>query len=287
MRSSYPVLPTPKIPPAVPPSIRLIRSMTSSLRRIMIDLGLTRDRYALPTTSTPNHNPNEAFMNPFRPLQPPSKLPPPHIPSLLSTVITKLLYHLQLPKIILLTYFLTFLSSYLISTSYLNLYDHTNHINLSCTVSTCRYTTYTFDSYSYSVFPVWSEDVYTFSRSDFDRVASVRVKKGEIVSVQGLKRRQLRKLGYSYAVSVGEGEQRILSVGNLGKRASREKVAQLNQRFRMNGPFKNEEGKAFCVASLMKIGMGIFMVAFVSMVGEWSVASFRERYGDDGEGKNA
>ena len=41
----------------------------------------------------------------------------------------------------------------------------------------------------------------TFDRDNFERCNSVRIRSGTIVSVAGLKRRQLRKLGYSYSIT--------------------------------------------------------------------------------------
>lgn len=152
------------------------------------------------------------------------------------------------------------------------------------------YTTYEHVGYDYIFYPIWEERKVELERDSFDRVLNVRVRSGEIASVQGLKRRQLRKLGYSYAIVFnnkhGENENLLLSHANVGKRSARERVANLNQRMRMKGDLRNEEGRAWCVKGLLKICAGVLMMAVVSLVGEWSLEGWRYRYGD-AEGKKA
>lgn len=105
-----------------------------------------------------------------------------------------------------------------------------------------------------ALFALENPDVVEFTRSSFDRCAAVRVsKEGKVTKTTNMKRRQMRKLGYSYTVlytpEVGSElrkeldakseerggkiqEELVISRGNLGKRTSRERVSVLNQKMR-------------------------------------------------------
>ena len=144
----------------------------------------------------------------------------------------------------------------------------------------------------------------TFSRGDFDRCAAVRIDKaGTVTKTANLKRRQMRKLGYSYTVlysrrlegkeggegeegEEGEGGGRVGRVGeevvvsrqNIGKRAARERVSILNQKLRSKSrSVRMEEGKMFHVPSLVRICLGFMVFALIALVGEFDSEEYREK----------
>lgn len=79
----------------------------------------------------------------------------------------------------------------------LNIRDYSNHSMLSCGATACTFTEYGTADANNPTLP----QIFEFNRVDYERTNAVRTKNGEITPVGGLKRRQLRKLGYSYSVS--------------------------------------------------------------------------------------
>jgi hypothetical protein len=123
-----------------------------------------------------------------------------------------------------------------------------------CSPETCTLSSYKSAENGGALFALENPDVVEFTRSSFDRCAAVRVsKEGKVTKTTNMKRRQMRKLGYSYTVlytpEVGSElrkeldakseerggkiqEELVISRGNLGKRTSRERVSVLNQKMR-------------------------------------------------------
>lgn len=129
--------------------------------------------------------------------------------------------------------------------------------------------------------------VVTFDRSEFLRSQQVRVSGGTIVKVSGMKRRQSRRLGYSYSALInrqGGQDEVLLSRVNLGKRGSRTRSSNLNQKLRGKSTFEIHEGLNYAVASVIYTAAGIAMLGMVAVVGEFGEEGFNERYGEKKRG---
>jgi hypothetical protein len=130
--------------------------------------------------------------------------------------------------------------------------------------------------------------VVTFDRSEFLRSQQVRVSGGTIVKVSGMKRRQSRRLGYSYSALInrqnGSQDEVLLSRVNLGKRGSRTRSSNLNQKLRGKSTFEIHEGLNYAVASVIYTAAGIAMLGMVAVVGEFYEEGFNERYGEKKRG---
>ncbi|GMH59387.1 hypothetical protein TrRE_jg7473, partial [Triparma retinervis] len=133
------------------------------------------------------------------------------------------------------------ISLLLILSGFLNLHDYSSYTSLTCTPTLCTLRSYSDPSSPgpcvHGLGEPWS--VLRFPRDDFIRSRQVRVGDKGIVSAGGMKRRQARRLGYSYSVAYrggdGEEEEALVSRLNLGKRGSRERAAKLNQKMRGGG----------------------------------------------------
>jgi hypothetical protein len=217
------------------------------------------------------------------------------------------------PPAVVFSYTILLLSLYLAASGYINLNDYSQAITLKCDVKTCHLATYTHsgtlgegteDDRDSMRVPVHNMDytrTTTFNRNDYDRSATVRINAaGDITKTANLKRRQMRKLGYSYTLlytkkadgtdgtdgtddtaAAGESKQYevVMSRTNLGKRTSRERVSLLNSKFRTNTKtIYVSEGKAYHVPSVVKLSVGVMLFGLIGLIGEWSGHGYRERY---------
>ena len=101
---------------------------------------------------------------------------------------------------------------FLFLSGYIYMYDYSSYTTFICDSETCTLNEYA--SAKGSSHPMYSlaapEVTHSFPRSSFERSAPVRMKGGKIVNSTGMKRRQMRKLGYSYSVifRVVDGDDR-------------------------------------------------------------------------------
>lgn len=102
----------------------------------------------------------------------------------------------------LLSWVVLLLSLYMVVSGFMNVRDYSNYSEFSCEGQVCTLKEYGVTGGGKGALYNLKDplNVVSFDRPDFDRSSPVRIGDGKAVKVAGLKRRQLRKLGYSYSV---------------------------------------------------------------------------------------
>ena len=80
--------------------------------------------------------------------------------------------------------------------------------------------------------------------------------------------------------------QILLSRGNLGKRAARERMTHLTNKMKskeMTGEVLVKEGLGWSVSGCVRVMAGIMLCCLISLIGEFTTEGFNERY-EEGRG---
>ena len=119
--------------------------------------------------------------------------------------------------------------------------------------------------------------VHTFLGRDLLRAEAVRVRRGRAVNVKHMRRKQVRKLGYSYQLVVrldegGDDAKYVMSYGTLGRGRARERtdeVAEYTARRRATALDVRESSGVSAVGILLII-YGAFSLIFCLILGQFS-----------------
>lgn len=187
------------------------------------------------------------------------------------------------PTAVIFSWSMAILSLLILFSGVTHLRDYSKYTTFSCNSSVCTFSEFGLDANTLS-----TPTITTFPREAFERCNSVRIKDGAITTTAGLKRRQLRKLGYSFSItykhmfddnSGGEVKELLVSRNSIGKRASREKMSAISKKMKdMEGEFVFMEGLGWNVGSCVKILSGAMLLALMSMIGEFESESYNEKY---------
>jgi len=194
------------------------------------------------------------------------------------------------PVVVQFSWLVVLVALYLIISGGCNLRDYSLYSEFSCDYNVCKFSEFGLDETNPHL-PVVTE----FDRKSFERTNSVRIRNGVVTPVAGLKRRQLRKLGYSYSITYkhmfeegegkegGEVRELLLSRSNLGKRSSRERMSAITNKMRnskQGESFTFSEGLGWNVSGCVRIMSGIMFLALITMVGEFSTKSYNQKIED-------
>lgn len=118
---------------------------------------------------------------------------------------------------------------------------------------------------------------HTFTGADLVRVEQVRVRRGRAVNVKHMRRKQVRKLGFSYALIVkldddGNEAKHVMSYGDLGKRRARERFDEVAEYVvkRRSTALDVKETSGVSAVGILLIIYGAFSLIFCLILGQFA-----------------
>lgn len=118
---------------------------------------------------------------------------------------------------------------------------------------------------------------HSFAGADLVRVEQIRVRRGRAVNVKHMRRKQVRKLGYSYALVVkldddGNEAKHVMSYGDLGKRRARERFDEVSEYVvkRRSSMLDVKETSGVSAVGILLIIYGAFSLIFCLILGQFA-----------------
>jgi hypothetical protein len=119
--------------------------------------------------------------------------------------------------------------------------------------------------------------VHTFPGKDLINVEAIRVRRGRAINSKNMRRKQVRKLGYSFQLVVkldedGREARHVMSYGSVGRSDARQRVSEVQEYVTRGeeGPLDVYESSGVSAVGILLVIYGAFSLIFCLILGQFA-----------------